>query len=185
MRTCIGPKVIQPARDASGVISWVVVNTHPHKERFATENLNQLQFVGYCPMLLKRIRHARRTDVVSRPMFPAHVFAGVHVHTQRWRTILSTPGVYSIVRGGNALSVVPTRFVDVLQACEVNGNVVAPGTHRDDGQHAIGCSADYSALISTMVEMRERERMLALFTLLRPGADPSGIGTPLARPPNR
>jgi hypothetical protein len=109
-------------------------------------------------------------------MFPAHVFAGVHVRTQRWQTILSTPGVYTIVRGGNLLSFVPTGFVEVLRACEVDGKVAAPGRPRDDGQQVIGRGTDYSTLITTMVEMSERERVLALFSLLRPGADVSGVG---------
>ena len=157
----------QQAPSASGAISWVVINTHPHKERFAVENLNRLQFIGYCPMLIKRIRHARRAELVLRPMFPAHVFAGVHVNGRGWRSILSTPGVYTIVRGGNLLSFVPTGFVEVLQAREVDGNIVAPGTPRDDGQQVIGTGTDYSTLITTMVEMGERERVLALFRLLR------------------
>jgi hypothetical protein len=100
-------------------------------------------------------------------MFPAHVFAGVHVGIQRWQAILSTPGVYTIVRSGISLSFVPTGFVEVLQAREVDGNIVAPGTPRDDGQQVIGTGTDYSALITTMVEMGERERVLALFGLLR------------------
>src|SRR5262245_48508678 len=173
----------QQAPGATDPVSWVLVNTHLHKERFAAESLNRLQFVGYCPMLLKRIRHARRTEVVSRPMFPAHVFAGVHVGTQRWRVILSTPGVCTIVRSGNLLCFVPTGFIEVLQACEVDGKVVAPGTARDDGQRVIGRGADYSAVVTTMVEMSERERVLALFSLLGPGADANGDGA-LARPPN-
>src|SRR5262245_66436974 len=67
----------QQAPGASDPVSWVLVNTHLHKERFAAESLNRLQFVGYCPMLLKRIRHARRTEVVSRP-----IVSGTRV---RWR----------------------------------------------------------------------------------------------------
>lgn len=118
-------------------------------------------------------------------MFPAHVFAGVHVGTQRWQTILSTPGVHTIVRGVNLLSFVPTGFVEVLQACEVDGKVAAPGTPRDDGQQVVERGTDYSTLITSMVEMGERERVLALFRLLRPGADLSGVGAELARPPNR
>jgi hypothetical protein len=100
-------------------------------------------------------------------MFPAHVFAGVYVGTQRWQTILSTPGVYTIVGGGNLLGFVPMGFVEVLQACEVDGKVVAPGKTRDAGEQVIRRGTDYSALITTMIEMSERERVLALFGLLR------------------
>jgi transcriptional antiterminator RfaH len=171
--------MIEQAPSASGAISWIVVNTHLRKERFAVENLDRLQFVGYCPMLLKRIRHARRSELVLRPMFPAHIFAGLHA-SQRWRPILlATPGVSTIVRSGELLNFLPAGFIEALRACEVDGKVVAPGAlARND-------AADYSALITTMVGMTERDRVLALFSLLRPGADVSGVGAVLARPPNR
>ena len=39
-------KMIQQAPNASGAISWLVVNAHPLKERFAVENLNRRQFTA-------------------------------------------------------------------------------------------------------------------------------------------
>ena len=158
----------QPASAASGAISWIVVNTHPQKERIAVENLNRQQFVGYCPMLLKRIRHARRSELVLRPMFPANVFAGVHGGGQRWRPILSTFGVRTIVRNGELLSFLPAGFIKALRACEVEGKHVAPGT-PGDRQQTIEHGTDYSALITAMVEKSERDRVFALFGLLRSG----------------
>jgi len=174
-------KLIQHTPSSSGAISWIVVHTHPQKERFAVENLSRQQFVGYCPMLLKRIRHARRSELVLRPMFPAHVFAGIHAGDQRWRPILSTLGVRAIMRSGELLSFLPAGFVEVLRACEVDGKVVAPGQLGDSEQPGIEPGADYSTLITTMVEMSEGDRVLALIALLRPGADASGVRAVLAR----
>jgi transcriptional antiterminator RfaH len=158
----------QQAPSASGAISWVVINTHPHKERFAVENLNRLQFIGYCPMLIKRIRHARRAELVLRPMFPAHVFAGVHVNGRGWRSILSTPGVRTIMCSGELPGFLRAGFVEVLRACEAGGRVVAPGTSDRTGQPTTEHHTGYSSLITALVEKSEDDRVLALIDLLRP-----------------
>src|SRR5262245_51643983 len=50
---------------------WVVVNTHPHREPFAIDNLTRQGFKSYCPMVKKRRSHARRSMEVARPLFPS------------------------------------------------------------------------------------------------------------------
>jgi transcriptional antiterminator RfaH len=62
---------------------WVAVNTHPHRERFALDNLRRQDFGAYCPMIRKRIRHARRTQDVLRPLFPSYLFVEVDPERQR------------------------------------------------------------------------------------------------------
>ena len=157
---------------ADGAISWIVVNTHPHKERFAVENLKGRQFAGFCPMILKRIRHARRSELVLRPMFPAHVFAGLNPGNQLWQPILSTPGVSTIISGGKLLYFVPASFVTALCACEIDGRVVAPRLSGGSEQQGFEPGADYNTLITTMVEMSEEGRLRALFGLLGLQRDP-------------
>ena len=161
-------EMTQPGPSAAGAISWIVVNTHPHKERFAVENLKGRRFIGYCPMLLKRVRHARRSELVLRPMFPAHVFAGLNTASQRWKPISSTPGVSesTILSGEKPLYFVPAGFVASLRACEVDGKVVAPILSGDSEQQGIKAGADYNTLITSMVEMSEDGRLRALFGLL-------------------
>ncbi|HWE20044.1 MAG TPA: transcription termination/antitermination NusG family protein [Hyphomicrobiaceae bacterium] len=158
--------MIQPGHN--GAVSWILVSTHPHKERFAVENLNRQRFVGYCPMLRKRIRHARRSELALRPMFPAHVIAGLHADTQRWQAIRSTPGVSAIVRSGELPVFLPAGFVDALQASEVDGTVAAPTPAGGTGPEVIAAGADYRAQIAAMLKMTERERLLSLIGLLGP-----------------
>jgi transcriptional antiterminator RfaH len=158
--------MIRPGHN--GAVSWILVSTHPHKERFAVENLNRQRFVGYCPMLRKRIRHARRSELALRPMFPAHVIAGMRADTQQWQPIRSTPGVSTIVRSGELPVFLPAGFVDALQASEVDGTVVAPTPAGGIGPGVIASGADYRAQIAAMLEMSERERLLCLIGLLGP-----------------
>jgi transcriptional antiterminator RfaH len=165
-----------PAPTASRAISWILINTHPQKERLAVESLERQQFVGYCPMLLRCIRHPRRSDLVSRPMFPAHVLAGLSAGSPRWQPILSTHGVRTIVRSGKLLNFLPVGFVEALQACEFDGKIVAPSLHGSSGQR--GIDPGHGALITAMLGMTEQERLFALIGLLRPAADVSGVAVP-------
>jgi len=112
--------------DRAKSCAWVVVNTHPHKERLALENLARQSFATYCPMLRVRIRHARATRQALRPMFPGYVFAAVASDLQRWKPILSTFGVRSVVRSGDRLSFLPEGFINALRAREIDGAVVRP-----------------------------------------------------------
>ena len=77
---------------------WAVVNTQPHRETIALENLERQDFRAYCPVIRKRVRHARRSLDLLRPLFPGYLFAQVTL--DRWRPILSTYGVRSLVRCG-------------------------------------------------------------------------------------
>jgi transcriptional antiterminator RfaH len=172
----------QPGRNAGGLLSWIVINTHPQKERFAIESLEQLQFSGYCPMHFKRIRHARRSALVARPMFPACVFAGLRAAGRWWRPILTAPGVCTIMRSGEPLHFLPEGFVEALRACEVDGKIAAPVASADGGHRPAGPGAGYGALIADMLEMSERDRLLALFGLSGPGAvATTAAGLALAR----
>jgi transcriptional antiterminator RfaH len=58
--------------------SWFVLSTHPHREAWALENLSRQQFNVYCPMIVKRVRHARRTYDALRPFFPGYIFVEHH-----------------------------------------------------------------------------------------------------------
>ena len=75
---------------------WYVVQTHPHAESRAMEQLRQQGFVTYLPKLLKQRRHARKVETVIRPLFPRYLFVLVDITTQRWRAIHSTIGVLPV-----------------------------------------------------------------------------------------
>jgi transcriptional antiterminator RfaH len=79
--------------------SWIVVNTYAHKELIAIENLERQQYASYFPMIRTRVRHARRSRDVLRPLFPDYLFVSVDPEHERWRPILSTLGVRSRLSG--------------------------------------------------------------------------------------
>ena len=79
---------------------WYVVQTRPHAEAKAAQNLERQGFGAYLPRYRKRRRHARRTETVAAALFPRYLFVAADLAGQRWRAIHSTSGVSQLVCHG-------------------------------------------------------------------------------------
>jgi transcriptional antiterminator RfaH len=145
---------------------WVVVNTHPHKEAFALENMERQDFPTYCPMVRKRIRHARRQQDVLRPLFPGYVFAEIDTAMQRMRSLSSTFGVRSLVCCGGRLSFLHDDFIRSLKVREVEGAIIRPENPYTVGQQVRVSGGAFDGLIATIIEMNEKDRSVVLMNLL-------------------
>ena len=77
---------------------WYVVYTHANSESKARDHLLRQGFVAILPTYKRWRRHARRQEVVERPLFPRYLFVALDMLEQRWRPILSTVGVCDVVR---------------------------------------------------------------------------------------
>jgi transcriptional antiterminator RfaH len=76
---------------------WYVVQTQPSKELRAQTNLNQQGFTTYLPRYLRPRTHARRTEIVARPLFPRYMFVALDLTRDRWRAVQSTFGVTQLI----------------------------------------------------------------------------------------
>src|SRR5262245_44075955 len=103
---------------------WAAVNTHARKEGTAIANLARQEFETYCPMMRRRIRHARRARDVLRPLFTGYVFVAIDPAATRWRRIASTVGVRRLVIFGDEPALLPNDFIDSLRKREVDGAIV-------------------------------------------------------------
>jgi len=97
---------------------WYVVQTQVNGEAKAAQNLLRQGFEIYLPRYLKRRRHARKVDVIARPLFPRYMFVAIDVATQRWRAIQSTQGVSHLVCNGEEPAAVPNGVLGALRARE-------------------------------------------------------------------
>jgi transcriptional antiterminator RfaH len=128
------------------------------------ENLERQGFRGYCPRIWKRVRHARRSLDVLRPLFPGYLF--VQVNLENWRPILSTVGVRSLVRCGDQLSVLSGEFVDSLKARESNGAIVPPEWPFQVGQQVRLEGSAFDGVVATIINLDEKGRVVVLMELL-------------------
>jgi len=77
--------------------NWCVIQSRLHQEQKARANLLRQGFDVYLPQYRKRRRHARRTEIVTRPLYPRYLFARLQPG-QPWRSIHSTYGVAALVQ---------------------------------------------------------------------------------------
>ena len=106
---------------------WYVVHTQPHGEGKASEHLGRQGFLTYLPRYLRQRRHARRTDVVARPLFPRYMFVGFDIARDRWRSINSTLGVSHLVLAGEEPLSVPEGVVERIREREGDDGFVVLG----------------------------------------------------------
>ena len=147
-------------------VGWGVVNTQPHKERIALENLQRQDFHAYCPLIRRRLNHSRRVTEALRPLFPGYLFVRIDAETQPWRPVLSTYGVRTLVRCGDELSLIADAFVQSLKAREVDGAIVRPASPYRVGQQVRVAGGPFDGLVATVIEMHENDRLTVLMELL-------------------
>lgn len=148
--------------------SWIAASTHVCRERVAIVNLERQGFSTYCPMLRKRIRHARRQRDVLRPLFPGYVFICLDFERVTWRPILSTTGVRTLIRFGDRLGILPTQFIEALRAHEHDGAVLLPPSKNfTPGEKVRITDGPLEGLIATVIRADDPKRLLVLMELLR------------------
>ncbi len=99
---------------------WFAVYTQARMELWARTNLWERDFEVYLPMVLKRRRHARRTDTVPRPLFPRYLFVRADLDGGSRRAIAYARGVAHILCYGNTPSPVPDEIIEEIRAREDN-----------------------------------------------------------------
>lgn len=107
--------------------NWYVVHTQPMQERRAEINLRRQGFDTYLPRYQRLRRHARKTELVERPLFPRYLFVGLDLARDRWRAVQSTFGVYRLVAVGEDPAPLPAGIVDEIRRREGEDGFVALG----------------------------------------------------------
>jgi transcriptional antiterminator RfaH len=145
--------------------NWLVVMTQPQREKLALEHLNRQNFDTYCPVVLKRVRHARRSMDVQRPLFPGYVFVGFDPD-MRWHAVRSTVGTRGLILEGNQPGLLDGAFIDGLRAREVDGVIASTEVQFTQGQSVSLTSGPLADLIGQIVEMRDSERVMILLSIM-------------------
>jgi len=153
------------------VIRWYAVYTQPHAETKALEHLLRQGYSAYLPRYRTRVRHARRSQMVLRPLFPRYLFAGIDRAAMRWRPILSTIGVADVVRAGDEPSPVPSEIVDVIREREAAGGFdwCNPQHSLRVGELVRVTAGAFEGMVGKLVELRDRDRVVVLLELLGRG----------------
>lgn len=145
---------------------WVAVNSHPNREHAAETHLRNQGYETYVPVLRKQIRHARQVRSVHRPFFPGYLFVRLAPPQMRWRPILSTIGVRTVVCMGDTPCIVPKAFIDDLKSREKEGVIMRPAITPQIGDAVhIGHGA-FEGLAGKLIGLTESDRLIVLMNFL-------------------
>lgn len=146
---------------------WIVVNTHANQEQLAINNLVRQAYEAYCPMLLKKRSHARRVEEVARPLFPGYLFVHIGPSGERWRPILSTLGVRTVVHFGETLGRISGDFIHSLRLREKDGLILLPEKPYHVGQQVRLNSGAFDGVVATVLAVDEKQRLTILMDILQ------------------
>lgn len=148
--------------------AWFVVYTQPGKEQLAAQHLRNQDFEVYLPQYQKLSRRAGKAPgIVTAPLFPRYLFAGIDTETQRWRSVNGTRGVVGLVMFGDRPSPVPEPVIAEIRSREDETGYIRlnpPGFQRGQALRIVeGPMADTEALFEEAVD---GDRAILLISLL-------------------
>jgi transcriptional antiterminator RfaH len=149
--------------------AWYAVHTQPMAEQRAAANLRRQGFATYLPLYRRRRSHARRVELVERPLFARYLFVQLDLRIDRWRTILGTFGVSGLVRIGDTPLPVPTRVVEALQRGEAAGDFDESLDSARKFKIGAGIrvlSGPFAELVGKFQGLADAERVVVLLDLL-------------------
>ncbi len=161
---------------------WYVVHTQPNGEGRADLNLRRQGFATYLPRYARRRRHARRQDVVRRPLFPRYLFVALDLARDRWRAIHSTFGVDRLVLAGEEPLPVPQGVVEEIRAREGGDGLVTIGLPAGVGPGSSvrlvdGIFADAKGVVERIADDRRVAILLELLGReVRVFVSPASVG---------
>jgi transcriptional antiterminator RfaH len=111
--------------------------------------------------------HARRRQIVLRPLFPRYLFAGIDRATMPWRPILSTVGVTDVVRAGDEPAAVPAEIAAIRER-ETTGALDRLDSRQllRLGELVCVTTGAFEDMVGRLVELRDQDRIVVLLELL-------------------
>jgi transcriptional antiterminator RfaH len=148
---------------------WYAIRTKPHKEFTALKNYQNQGFFGYLPIILQKVRHARKTQEVARPFFPGYLFLHLGPAEQDWPAISSTIGSLCPVKFGDRYPVVPSEIIDELKARENEAGYIsfADASGLKKGQSVRVASGELEGLRGLFLFPKGPDRALVLLDMLQ------------------
>jgi transcriptional antiterminator RfaH len=105
--------------------TWVVARTQPNRAAWAAENILRQFAEPYLPRCLERVKVNGHFEVRPKLLFPGYVF--VRLLDGRWRFLMGTFGVASVIMMGNQPAVVQDSEIARIKAYEdIDGLIHLP-----------------------------------------------------------
>ena len=147
-------------------LRWYAVYTKSRHEKRIKEQLDGRLIESFLPLYQAIHRWKDRRVRISLPVFPGYLFVKINPDLTRWRPMLSTFGVRSVVRCGEEVSLLDDAFVQAIRARETDGVISRPASPYQIGQEVRVSGGTFDGLVATIIGMHERDRLTVLMQLL-------------------
>ncbi len=145
---------------------WYAVNTHPHSEKRAQDNLQRQGWTCFCPILTRTHRVGRKLCSRSSPLFPGYLFVNLDHSRSQWRSIDSTYGVRRIVKACDTPTRLPTGVVEAFQAMLNDNGEVDFSLKMREGARVQFTQGPFAHLIGTLEHLDRNGRVVVLLDIL-------------------
>ena len=146
---------------------WYVVYTHVNAETRAVAHLRRQGYRTYLPLCGRIRRHARRRELVRRPLFPRYLFVWLDIFKTPWRPILSTVGISQVLmREGRPLAV-PEGVVEGILGAEAQGAFDRDPSQRfSPGDPVRVMDGPLADLVGKFAGLADNERVFVLLDFM-------------------
>jgi len=94
--------------------AWYLLQSKPHQEQRALENLRNQGFECFMPLCQReRLRRGKR-EIIEEPLFPRYLFIHLDSIASNWSVLRSTYGVANVVRFGEQPARVPDAVIEAI-----------------------------------------------------------------------
>jgi transcriptional antiterminator RfaH len=147
---------------------WYVALTQPKSEARAQANLVRQGFAVYLPRYRRLRRHARKTEVVARPLFPRYMFVSLDLARDRWRAVQSTFGIQSMVLHGDRPGEVASEVIAAIKDREDGDGYVqlSPAIPFNKGAKVRILDGIFEDAVGVFERVADKKRVAVLLQLL-------------------
>jgi transcriptional antiterminator RfaH len=145
---------------------WFVVQSRPRQELYAAQQLGRQDFHTFVPRLRKTVRHARRQRTVLAALFPRYLFVALDLERDRWRSVLGTFGVTTMIMDGERPRPVPPGIVEGLAGIAGGDGAVDFGDRLRVGADVRFLDGPFAEQIGRILRLDERGRVAVLLEVM-------------------
>jgi transcriptional antiterminator RfaH len=145
---------------------WFVVQSQPKKELYAAAQLANQEFRPFVPRLKRTVRHARKTHTVLAALFPRYLFVALDLEHARWRSILGTFGVSTMIMDGERPRPVPPGVVESLAQIADRTGTVTFAHGLLPGQDVRFLDGPFAEQIGRVTRLDDKGRVAVLLEIM-------------------
>lgn len=138
--------------------AWFAVATQPRYEKKVDRLLKGREVEAYLPTYSsKRSWKNRQTVTLDLPLFPSYIFA--RIHPQQRGSVLSVPGVVSIVGGPRSFTPISDSYIETLRTGLALRRIL-PHAGAEIGDRVRIVTGPFAGVHGVLVQLRSQSKVV-------------------------